>query len=359
MIPGKGLFSALTVLLAANFAQAGDWESKERAAKTACLSGDYAKGVAILSELYVSTDDPTWIFNQGRCYQQNHRYDDAIARFQEYLRVAKRGNKADKVQAQRHISECEDLIAKQRIASSGTETTTQADREAKERAARKSCLTGDAAAGVALLTDLFIDTKDPTYLFNQGRCLEQNRRYDEAIGRFREYLIKATDSPPKDRADAERHITACESYLRARHGESAKAEPDKTEANKPSPPNDRVQLVGTTPPREGGAGAGLRTAGLVVTAVGGAGVIAGFVLNLKVNSLSTDLENEYDPGKDAARRQYKTAGWIGYGAGAACLATGAVLYVLGWRTNGSGSTQVALAPVFGPELTGTVVQGSF
>jgi hypothetical protein len=32
----------------------------------ACLSGDYTKGVAILSELFVDTKDPTYLFNQGR-----------------------------------------------------------------------------------------------------------------------------------------------------------------------------------------------------------------------------------------------------------------------------------------------------
>ena len=46
----------------------------------ACLSGDYTKGVAILSELFVDTKDPTYLFNQGRCFEQNRRYDDAIAR---------------------------------------------------------------------------------------------------------------------------------------------------------------------------------------------------------------------------------------------------------------------------------------
>jgi hypothetical protein len=51
------------LLLAARSAQAREANAKERAAKTACLAGDYVKGVAILSELYVSTEDPVYIYN--------------------------------------------------------------------------------------------------------------------------------------------------------------------------------------------------------------------------------------------------------------------------------------------------------
>jgi hypothetical protein len=76
-----------------------------------------------------------------------------------------------------------------------------ATREDKEREARKACLTGDAAKGVAILTDLFIDTNDLTYIFNQGRCLEQSRKYAEAVGRFREYLLKGEDLFAAERAD--------------------------------------------------------------------------------------------------------------------------------------------------------------
>jgi hypothetical protein len=30
--------------------------------------------VEILAGLYVDTNDPTYIFNQGRCFEQTHRY---------------------------------------------------------------------------------------------------------------------------------------------------------------------------------------------------------------------------------------------------------------------------------------------
>jgi hypothetical protein len=63
-------------------------EAKEKAARTACLAGDYAKGVTLLSELFVETKNPNWIFNSGRCFEQNARFQEAISRFQEYKRIS-------------------------------------------------------------------------------------------------------------------------------------------------------------------------------------------------------------------------------------------------------------------------------
>ena len=55
------------------------------------------------------------------------------------------------------------------------------NRQSQEKAARKACLTGDYATGVSILADLFVESKDPLYIFNQGRCMEQNSRYKDAI----------------------------------------------------------------------------------------------------------------------------------------------------------------------------------
>jgi tetratricopeptide (TPR) repeat protein len=103
----------------------------------------------------------------------------------------------------------------------------QAGREAQERAAKKACLVGDTTRGVEILTDLFVDTNDPTYIFNQGRCYEQNRLYEQAISRFREYLVKAKNASPDERADADKHIADCQAYM-------AEAEAKKT-ASAPEP----------------------------------------------------------------------------------------------------------------------------
>jgi hypothetical protein len=80
----------------------------------------------------------------------------------------------------------------------------------KEKQAKKACLSGDYQTGVSILADLFVQTEDPVYLYNQGRCYEQNVRYVEAGERFREYLRKAHDITDKIRADVEKHIADCD-----------------------------------------------------------------------------------------------------------------------------------------------------
>jgi hypothetical protein len=83
-----------------------------RTARKACLSGDYAKGVSILADLYVETSDPNYLFNQARCYEQNLRFVEAAERFKEYLRKAPRLGEAERADVEKHIVDCEAVTAK-------------------------------------------------------------------------------------------------------------------------------------------------------------------------------------------------------------------------------------------------------
>ncbi len=65
--------------------------------------------------------------------------------------------------------------------------------DARERVARKACLAGDYAKGVAILADLFVITMDPVFIFDQGRCFEQNGRNEQAINRFRRQVRNKPD----------------------------------------------------------------------------------------------------------------------------------------------------------------------
>jgi hypothetical protein len=67
----KVLFAGCVVLFATGSARAGGIDARERQAKRACMLGDTKKGVEILTDLYLDTSDATYIFNQGRCYEQN------------------------------------------------------------------------------------------------------------------------------------------------------------------------------------------------------------------------------------------------------------------------------------------------
>ena len=244
-----------------------------------------------------------------------------------------------------------------------------ASRESKERAARKACLTGDAIKGVEILVDLFIETGDLTYIYNQGRCFEQNRRYEDAIGHFREYLVKGKKLSAEERSDAEKHIAICQSYL----GKVETTQPVPAPATQPVPatrsevePQVAMQpAVSTIAPKPqvapGSSGSALRISGVVAASVGGAALITGVILNIKVNSIASDLEQplNYTRSTDSTRKDYKTLGWVSYGVGAACVATGAVLYYLGWQKGRSSHVEVAVIPTFASGTAGAVLTGAF
>jgi hypothetical protein len=243
--------------------------------------------------------------------------------------------------------------------------------DAKEKVARTACLAGDYAKGVQLLSELFVDTKDPTFIFNQGRCFEQNRKYDDAIARFQEYLRAARKASKAEREEAQKHITDCQDLLakdKAQASAAAPVVPQTPQVAAAPIPAPAATLAGAPPPRESrGApqsdyGSGLRTAGVVAASIGGAGLVAGVVFNLKANSLASDLKatDGYTPTRESDRKTYQTLGWVGYGVGAVALATGATLYVLGLRSGASTvHSSVALVPVLIPGQVGFSMKGAF
>ena len=232
--------------------------------------------------------------------------------------------------------------------------------------ARKACLSGDFQKGVDILTELFVETKYPLLIFNQGRCFEQSSRYEEAISRFEEYLRLTKNTNAKDRGDAKEHIADCQAKL------------DRTRAVAPAPviapppapvpasvpplpqaePEPSEPVAAAAPAELASPGRGLRIAGIVVGSVGVAALGSAVLLNLKANAMAKDLETPtgYERSKVSDRKQVETFAWIGYGVGAACLAGGAILYAVGLS---SGSSPVALAPTLAPDHAGLRLQGVF
>jgi hypothetical protein len=66
-----------------------------------------------------------------------------------------------------------------------------------------------------------------------------------------------------------------------------------------------------------------------------------------------------NPSDESAGKHAQTMQWVFYGAGAAAIATGTVLYVLGWRAADGGRTVAGVAPMLGPGSAGISVQGAF
>ena len=253
-----------------------------------------------------------------------------------------------------------------------------ASEQAQERVARKACLSGDYAKGVDILADLFVATKDLNFIFNQGRCFEQNRRYEDAIGRFREYLLAGSEKlDQKDKSAAEQHIAKCNEMLAQDRASSTT--PTAPQALAPTPPPvvastpalaptpEPSTLVVTQPatqpaPATASPGEGLRVGGIIAASLGVASLGAGVLFNLKANSLISDMKatvDGYSLSKNSEHDTYKTLAWVGYGVGAACVVTGAILYGVGLKARSSSSTIVALVPVVGAGQAGAVLTGAF
>lgn len=239
---------------------------------------------------------------------------------------------------------------------------------AKERRARTACLSGDYNEGIRLLSELFVATMDGTYVFNQGRCFQQNHRYEDAIARFQEYLRSEKKLSKVYRAKTEKHIEECKALLA---DEKAQAAPVAVQALPPpivAPPPAPVVVPAKpvapptpkpNPPSVNNGRSGLRTAGIITASVGAAALVGGIVFNLESNSVARDLKKTdgYTSDRESDRKTYATLAWVGYGVGAACVATGTVLFLLGLRSTSAPS--VALVPAVGPDQAGAALKGTF
>lgn len=81
-------------------------------ALTLCASGQVTKGIEVLAALYAETRNPSFVFNQARCYQQNGQLEKARERFSEYLRVGKNEPPADIKRAEGFIEEIDRELAR-------------------------------------------------------------------------------------------------------------------------------------------------------------------------------------------------------------------------------------------------------
>jgi len=238
--------------------------------------------------------------------------------------------------------------------------------EAPDKVAKKACAAGDYRKGVEILADLYVRTDESAWIFNQGRCYEQNHQWVSAIDRFREFQRKAKNLSPQTSAEAESHIADCKRYLAEEEAKSAPP-PAPTPAPVvalpaavPAPPPAAAVVNATItspPPAEHEAGGAMRATGIVVAGVGVATLAAAVALNLQANQLARDANKTQSPSTESSQKSYKTGALICYGAGAAALVTGGVLYWLG-RAQG-GQAAVALLPTWTPGEATITLRGEF
>jgi tetratricopeptide (TPR) repeat protein len=249
------------------------------------------------------------------------------------------------------------ILAGLLLLAPATQVWAKSKAENPEKAAKKACAAGDYAKGVEILADLYVQTNDATYIFNQARCYEQAHQWTRAIDRFREFLLKAPDSSSDASADAEKHIAKCKSYLADDEGKAAVSLPPATVPVVVFPPpvsppvqevssNPRVATTTTT-------SSALPTAGIVVGGVGLASLVTAVVLNVKANQFA-------NAGDGSSQKSYRNGALICYGVGGAAVATGIVLYLVGHkRSSESSSVGVALLPTWTPDGAALVLGGEF
>jgi len=228
--------------------------------------------------------------------------------------------------------------------------------DAREIRAREDCLTGRVEPGVTLLAELFAETGNANFVYNQARCYEQNGRAEDAINRFREYLRVAKGIGSDDRADVDRHIAEC----RALQTEQQRAA--VLSANAQTAPSAMNQVV--MPAQGDRAGSRLRLSGAVVGGVGLAAVATGGIFSLLVRSTKQQAESDarnrkYDSALDSRGRNYETLQWVCYGVGAGLVASGVVLYGIGQSRAHSEQASLGLVPSVGQGMGSLALEGKF
>jgi hypothetical protein len=130
---------------------AAEEDPRPRQALTACAGGEATKGIAILADLYAETRNPAFVFNQGRCYQQNGQLERAADRFREYLRVGKAEPQADIQRAQGYLKEIDEGLAARRA-----EEARRPEAVRRSRGLRVASIALTAVSVAALATGAFL-----------------------------------------------------------------------------------------------------------------------------------------------------------------------------------------------------------
>jgi hypothetical protein len=133
-------------------------DPRPTAALAACASGDVTKGIAILGGLYAETRSPSFVFNQGRCYQKNGQLEPARHRFAEYVRIGTSEPAEDIQRAQAFVKEIDDTLGRQRASAPAPIAAAPAGGE-HARTLRIASVVCAAVAVVAVGTGVYMSIK--------------------------------------------------------------------------------------------------------------------------------------------------------------------------------------------------------
>jgi hypothetical protein len=273
--------------------------------------------------------------------------------------------------------------------------------EAQAKEATRLYKQGQYEEAAKLFAQLSVEHPDmPIFERNVGACFYYLKKPEPALSNLRNYLNHKKDIAPDDKAVVDRWIEEMEK-LRAQSTAApvapvpaaarpagpqthvddapvapappaqaltspapqpqAPAEPPAAPAVSPPvvqpPPQEPLALTGQQASRPSD-GRGLRIAGLACGALGLASIGTGIYYYTRATSLSDKVTNgtpaspsDFQAGKDAETMQ-----WVFYSIGGGAVATGLILYLLGWS---AGSANVGVAPVAAPGIAGLSAHGAF
>ena len=256
---------------------------------------------------------------------------------------------------------------------------------ARAKQARQLYKEGKYEDAAKIFSDLSSEHPDMlVFTRNLGACYYYLRRPEPALSNLREYLQRGHDVTADDRGEVERWIAEME-QIRVQPAAPAGAglavvappapvaAPVSTSAEATTPamspaanppagtPTAPVAQADLSSPAATpvSSGSGLRIAGIACGALGLAAIGTGIYFYTRASSLSDKLSSSNSPSASDFKsgKNAETMQWVFYGVGAAALATGSVVYYLGWRAAASGAT--AVAPLVGPGFAGLSAQGAF
>jgi tetratricopeptide (TPR) repeat protein len=219
---------------------------------------------------------------------------------------------------------------------------------------------------------------DPALLFNIGQAHRLAGHPAEALRLYKTYLAKVPGAPNRAEVEAKMADLAKQLEQQKRAApmpapapapapaapppESAAIAPPAEPSPEASPANaataTTAPVVVVQPSPDEKNGRGLRLAGIASAAGGLALVGTGIVFSLLAKQAADDLtqldQNRgiFDPAKEDAGERDQLLGGIFLGVGAAAVATGVVLYVLGARDGQPASQAFVIAPSVAPQAAG-------
>jgi tetratricopeptide (TPR) repeat protein len=208
---------------------------------------------------------------------------------------------------------------------------------------------GEFASAVEEFKQAYARSQAPGLLFNLAQASRLNKDYEQALHFYRTYLRVRPEAANRD--DVEKRIAELEPIVEMRRRAEEEQLPAVKRQTAPGPApmiEDKPTIVRALP-----SGRGEKIAGIVVGVVGLGALGAGIGLGVtsldaqkKLSSLATQM-GSWTPAQASlyqTGQRDATAATALYVVGGAAVATGVILYAVGWKRD---RARFAVAPTTG------------